>query len=214
MQKLRWSLVLLCIALSGCGVRLGYPDGPDAATDTATNSTTGGGATKPRLKIFLSARDTKGDFNNGGIMVADSFCQSDSAKPAFPVGAVYRAMLVDGTNRKSLPGGQIAWVLAPDRTYVRADGTTVIGTTNGQGVFVFPLRAAISTTSAQVWTGISGSAWAAGNDCSGWTSDGSGASGIFGYANRSAADSLLGGTASCDSEKHVYCVQQPEYEED
>ena len=91
------SLILLAIFLSGCGVRLGYPDSPTAPATSESES-------KKKYRIFVTAATTDGLIGTGGINGADSFCNVDTNKPTT---GTYKAMLVDGSTRIAVAGSQV-----------------------------------------------------------------------------------------------------------
>lgn len=163
-------------------------------------------------KIFVTDATFNGNF--GGIAAADVKCNEDLSKPK---NGLYKAMLVDGVTRRACAtdncGGSqasIDWVMRPNYQYIRADGTTPIGTANKYGTLNFPLTNSITTVSTSVWTGLSPN-WRDGLDsCINWTAD-TGAP-IFGS---SASDASAIGTGAvtndrrpCDELLPLYCVEQ------
>lgn len=95
--------------------------------------------------VFLSATtvngdiDATGDNDGNGIEEADALCNADTNKPN---DSTYKAIIVDGLNRTacttaSCAGGSSEhtdWVLQADTEYRRGDGTTVVGTTDSNGL--------------------------------------------------------------------------------
>ncbi|MCW7469764.1 DUF1554 domain-containing protein [Leptospira kanakyensis] len=147
----------------------------------------------------------------GGFTGADAICQADVK---CPVGKVCKAMLVDNTsdsrvasNTPNLGDGQIAWVLKPFATYARNDDTsTVIGTTNANSLFTFPI-VAIRPTSTTAWTGLAAD-WtsAVGLHCGEWAlTSGNGNAGDT-FATSSNAIRL--NSFTCNSNLPFYCVEQ------
>ena len=106
-------------------------------------------------KIFITATSYRGDL--GGFSGADAKCNSDSNKPSG--GGTYKAIL--GGN----PGNP---ALKPNQIYLRADGVTVIGTTNSSAVFNTPLTNPLVNTWGQpeIWNGAGGS------HCDNWAASG------------------------------------------
>ena len=161
--------------------------------------------------IYLSGAPKKANF--GGITGADAQCNLSPPKPG-----TYKALLVDGTTRVACTSALCAmngavegsdWVLAPNTAYVREDGTTVIGTTNSAGIFVFPLDASIGTAGLSYWTGLS-SDWTTSVDtCSGWTQV-SGAIADQGLADASDSQAINGVSANCSDLAGAFfaCVEQ------
>jgi hypothetical protein len=171
---------------------------------------TGGGTPVGKL-IFLTAMPKKANF--GGISGADTLC---NASP--PAAGTYKALLVDGTTRVACSSVDCAtdgaaegidWVLTPDTTYVREDGTTVIGTTNSAGIFAFPLTSSIGTLSVSYWTGLN-SDWTTSDDtCTGWTQT-SGAFASEGLADADDDQAIMGVNESCATLAGAFfaCVEQ------
>ena len=183
-------LILLCaivVLLFGCG-------GGGDATETASSG----------LKIFVTSRIHTGNFRDDqalagstAIAKADSFCQSDPARPS---AAVYKALLCrTGINRDAVSRND--WVLRPSTAYYRPQNNVRIAVTTPSAVFPTgsaPLENVIHqsfgigyptdpTSTSNVWTGFGdASAFAASvENCQGWsTSDGT-------YAGTYGSDNLL-----------------------
>jgi len=111
----------------------------------------------------------------GGISGTDDFCESDSNKP---LTGTYKAMVSDGENRiacatpsctESGSSENVDWVFSAGTTYIRADDETVIGIANDSGIFDFALQNGLSSSSAEIWTGLT-TEWAYNTSCIGWTS--------------------------------------------
>ncbi|MFZ5891786.1 MAG: DUF1554 domain-containing protein [Myxococcota bacterium] len=161
--------------------------------------------------IYLTSAPSKANF--GGISGADTQC---NASP--PVAGTFKALLVDGATRIACTSAQCAtngaaegvdWPLAPNTTYVRADGTTVIGTTTSAAIFAFPLTASIGTAGFTYWTGLNVDWTTSTDSCAGWTQ----ISGVF--ATEGLADAVDNGAISGVSEScatlagaFFACVQQ------
>lgn len=159
-------------------------------------------------RIFVTA-STYTNGNLGGIPGADSMCNGDANKPAG--GNTYKAMLV-GTARQACAapdpnctstGGNIDWVLGPNRPYIRPDGTT-IKTTNGGGIFIFPLTNAISSINAVAFTGLN-STWETDPNCTNWTA--TSGSGRRGDTNATDFSSIYNGGPGCGASR-LYCAEQ------
>jgi Protein of unknown function (DUF1554) len=161
--------------------------------------------------IFLSSTPKKANF--GGVAGADAHC---NASP--PKAGTYKALLVDGSTRVACTSASCAtdgvaegvdWVLAANTTYVRADGTTVIGTTSAAAIFEFPLTASIGTGAFSYWTGLS-SDWTTSEDtCNGWTET----SDVFaseGLADATDDRAIAGVSESCATLAGAFfaCVEQ------
>ncbi|HBS06640.1 MAG TPA: hypothetical protein DEA96_16845 [Leptospiraceae bacterium] len=150
----------------------------------------------------------------GGISALDSQCSSDSNKPSG--GGTYKAMVADGTNRIACTtancsggtGEHTDWVLKPSKTYQRSDGTT-IGTTTANGVFSFPLTAAISTTvvgTNSTVTGLNNDWTSSANDCSNFSSAGANTSN--GLHDSTSNNLLTVGSSGCGNTMKIICVEQ------
>lgn len=192
-----------CFSLSSCGMELGWPDQREAQDQDSKDY--------PKLRIFVSKTTTDGKIGVGSISQADSLCAQDENRPAT---GTYSALIADSANRVALPLSQRKdWVLVAKRTYTRPDGT-VIGTTGTNAVLTFPLSAAISAENLPVWTGIGGGAWTSGLSCGNWAKSDSAVSGLFGYSDRVTGEALSGGSSSCETARHLYCVEQPPLEDE
>lgn len=203
-------LISLLISL-GCGKDSGYA--PLANIPSCAD-------TVGYCIIFVSSSSSTGDFdtdNNGnGIEEADEICQND---PNRPTSSIYKAMIVDGVNRRACTtancatGGtaeHIDWVMRPSVEYRRSDETTSIQTTTSNGVFPSgDISASISTTSNITWTGMSNDFTTSG-DCNNWSSSNVGDQGDVGQADQSGEFDYLGGAQqTCDTSTYrVYCVEQ------
>ncbi|TGL86496.1 DUF1554 domain-containing protein [Leptospira congkakensis] len=155
--------------------------------------------------------------NRGGILGADAKCMTDSKKPPMPVGAVYKAFLVDDVNRiacttsNCLTGGiseHVDWVLKPDTTYVRTADNVTIATTNSLGIFSSQTSDAENPSVSTIFTGLNTSGWLtrSGNHCSRW-SDGSNVS-QGAIAPNSNNLYVSGGVPTCDTTSVILCVEQ------
>ncbi len=174
---------------------------------TGTNSTT--------KRIFVTATTYTG--NLGGVTGADAKCAADTNKPS---NGTYKALISDGTARiacttANCSGGateHTGWVLSASKQYTRADGT-VIGTTNSAGIFDFTttLTSAVSTTTANVWTGLEQNWTSSTNDCVDYTSA-AGPGGNYsaiGNTNATDATAIKKTLASgCENSYALYCVEQ------
>ncbi len=157
-------------------------------------------------------------FNN--LATADNICNTDSAKPAGL--GTYAAMIAIPLLRvactlPNCPGGNgehIGWIFQANKNYYQADGITLIGTTDANGLmpptFVNP-----ATGNAKYWTGINVD-WttAVANNCVNWTSN---AGGIYGNCGGSGSGpntspgNLLnswGGTVACNAPQQLLCIEQ------
>ncbi|MEI6092845.1 MAG: DUF1554 domain-containing protein [bacterium] len=171
----------------------------------------------PALIMFLSSYSVPSGYI-GGIRAADAYCQRDCHCPRL---GTCKAMIVDGPNRVACRNANCSygaaehldWVLQANRTYVMPDKTTVIGTTNDNGIFPFPLTNIISDRDKYVWTGLNAD-WTIGNSCDGWYTKSSSKYGNMGYTNvedDSSIYSTSGSASTCRySRGYLYCVEQPD----
>lgn len=166
-----------------------------------------------RKIIFISEATGTDRGNLGGVSGADSKCMSDSGRPD---AGTYKAMIVDGTNRvacttSNCGGGEgehTDWVLDPSTAYYRSDVTTKIGTTNGNGIFTFPLDNSFLTDDDELWTGLA-SDWTTGSKCENWTSNNGTKIGEVGLAARTNSQSIYVYDQWCDRENvSLICVAQ------
>lgn len=172
-----------------------------------TNFTT---ATK---RIFVTNSTYNG--NLGGVAGADTKCNADANKPVG--GSTYKAIIIDGTNRRACnstsfctttAGNNINWAMTANTPYVRPDGTT-IKTTNGGGIFVFPLTNAIAATSGEVLTGIWDN-WTISNmrECNLWTDGTSGSIVNFSVRNATDDQAIYATNDFCNVVRALYCAEQ------
>jgi len=194
------------------------------ASVTLLVASCGGSSTPPvsqGLKIFVTARVHGADFANdpylagaNAIAKADTFCNSDSAKPS---AATYKALLVDGVNRAAKT--PVDWVLKPSTAYYRTHGDVLIGTTTAAAIFgaaYQPLSNSIVASEPfgsppSVWTGIgSASDFSSGDDCNGWSDLTNAYSAAVGLST--ATDGLAfaagGGVGCFYFQFSIYCVEQ------
>lgn len=129
----RRSLAALCLStlsLISCGKGL---------NSIPSNSNTNTSSFK---KIYLASFSAStGDI---GMNDMDTAC-----------GAGYKALVGSTTRHPDIAGsGAAGWVLAANTEYRRQDGVTVIGTTNANAVFDFPLTNSIGTVAGKFYTGL------------------------------------------------------------
>ena len=150
-------------------------------------------------RIFVS--DWQGSADFGGPAAADAICNTDANSPDNTKS--YKALL--GLSGVRELGND--WPLAPNATYYRVDGSTVIDTTNENGVFVFDLQNSIWETSPEVWTGLNTNFATSSKNCSNWTS-------ISGTVNVGGAGwksnrAIYRYTQYCNrTNVRLYCVEQ------
>jgi hypothetical protein len=171
-----------------------------------------------QFKTFVTATTHQGNF--GAVANADSICQADANKPS---AGLYKAMVVysNGTRVACTSpdcsrgiNEHTDWVLRPNTTYVRSDGSTVVGTTNSVGLFTFPLLNSYSSTSSNVWTGLE-TGWTSANnwgndwDCTNWTSTAAFAPPGGATGKTDSTDSTaIAFTLNCSNARSLLCVEQ------
>jgi hypothetical protein len=168
-----------------------------------------GGATLGPKKIF--ATTLTGNGNIGGIGAADSLCATSTNNPG---DGLYKALLVDGFNRRACStahcsGGlseQIDWVLSPNTEYRRLSDNAPIAITNSLGLFTFNLINSFDSVPPYwYWTGLSAD-WTSAQTCAGWTSTFGG--GVIGRSNAEDTDAIIATLSSCEINNSVICVEQ------
>ena len=194
----------------------------------------GGGDPEPQilssgLKIFATTSLHNGGFANdpfltgaNAIEKADSFCNSDAAKPN---SAVYKAMLIDGSNREAKT--RTDWVLQPNTTYYRAYNNVEISTTTEAAIFPILYKDFTNSIDPRnfgppsdrdhpgyVWSGItdlSDYSMTGERSCQNWSSASDDEQGIYGVINSKgqSAISAVNSSTYCGARLRLYCVEQP-----
>jgi len=186
---------------------------------------------QPNKRIFVTAATYNGDLRAAGagtgIAGADAKCMEDANHPdallTLPNRRTFKTMIVDGTNRRACTtancatGGiteNINWVLRPNVTYVRTDGTTPIFTADWNGVWNFSgsfnpwNNPVVQIANNDVWTGMGGtwlvSLWGA---CINWTSN-AGNGETAGPSNVNDSAITWSGGSACNTTNNLYCVEQ------
>jgi hypothetical protein len=204
-----WFLCATSALASSCGA--GLHTSPPETRSSEGNG--GGGTNGPTYKkMFVTTNTTDG--NMGGVAGADALCASDPGKPTG--GGTYKALIVDGAARVACttancsggPGEHTDWVLQPNETYARSDGTTIIGATNANGLFVFPLTNSVVTVMRNMLTGTA-SNWTthAGSNCTAWTATGGNAR--YGVSTSTIATFIFAPiSTSCANQSYLLCIEQ------
>jgi hypothetical protein len=194
----------------------GASSGAGGTTSGTTDSASGGSTTSvepPRDKvIFVSSRQYTG--NIGGLLVADSECQSMAAEAG--LAGTFKAWL--GTDTEG-PADRFTH----DGRYVLVDGTLIADDwadlTDGSiahfidqtedGGAPLPTTESCETTQ-MVWTGVYANGNTAGQDftsCAEWTDDDAG--GMFGRVDATDTEwSFVCTTGACTEAAAIYCVEQ------
>ncbi|WP_157210402.1 DUF1554 domain-containing protein [Turneriella parva] len=164
-------------------------------------------------RIFV----TQANFNAnlGGAPGADQKCKQDFNNPRGPGVGPWKAMLAVGapsrlacTSTNCTVGGageNIDWAMKGNTTYRRPDGT-LIGVTNGSGIFASGISNSISSTLFNVWTGLN-SNWQINTNCNGWA-DSTAAAGTTGTSTSLSDTAINASQPGCGSGNHLYCVEQ------
>ena len=185
------------------------------------------------LKMFVTASTWNGQLGQGGAQITlaaiDALCTADANKPA---GGTYKAMFTTTTAGQVRiacltpncdeggAGENTNWVMKPNTNYYRADGTTLVGTTNIGGVFPLNVGQNLSNSISSVdewsWTGFNGwdNVWSTGLNCSDWTSSAHTTDGREGHGTGTTGNgngnegAIAGWLQFCDLALHLICVQQ------
>ncbi|TGK82048.1 DUF1554 domain-containing protein [Leptospira noumeaensis] len=187
-------------------------------SSTSSSSTSSSCVTTGTCKIFIATPTAP---NNAGISGFDTHCNNSPNKPSGSY--VYKALISDGIKRRACStancsGGtseHIDWVLKPNQQYKRKDGTTTIGTTNANGIFVTSLTNVIDPDvidgyTDNVFTGVNAN-WTPGDDCSDWTGSGDTMTGAYLYSDiRAFAEMSRGCSAMINQvfRGKAICVEQ------
>lgn len=183
-------------------------------------------------RIFAStvAMDAaSGAMGADGAARFDSQCQSDASTKGIDDGGhtTYKALVMTNTtsgvtrrvacltaNCGNGAGEAVGWILEASTQYRREDGTTIIGTTNANGIFDFPLTNSWTGVNEDYWTGFS-ETWATA------TNNSVGSCSFFQNKNNDGTSSFVGNGATtgigaintgtqafCSAQKKILCVEQ------
>jgi hypothetical protein len=184
--------------------------------DSSSNKTlytVGSRATNALVRYIYSASGAA--VANVGLTGLDARCNSNGNRP--DTSLTYKALISKvgvriACTASSCSGAtgteqSLDWVLLPNTEYRRENGTSIIGTTNANAIFDFPLTTALHATSGP-WTGLFGD-WTVADNCNGWTSNSSSDRARVGNPSSTGQDSISGYYTSCDSSStRVLCVSQ------
>jgi hypothetical protein len=169
-----------------------------------------------------------GVINENSVTRFDQQCQTDANTKNISNGGytTYKAFIVTNTTNGAITrrqacltndcgngaGEAVGWILEPNTEYRREDGTTVIGTTNANSIFAFPLNNSFTGNGDEYWTGIN-PGWATATNsstinCSFYQSNGAGPSSLVGNGNATDSASISAGTADCSLTRKLLCVEQ------
>lgn len=164
-------------------------------------------------RIFVSATTTNGGFGNATN--ADTICNMDVNRPNT---SNYKALLADSVLRVACTtancsggvGEHTDWPLKSNTAYFRADGSTLIFTSNAEGIhnFSLPLVGNFSATVANTWTGLSADWTTDANNCADWTDGTAGANSTRGLTISTTSIAVAAAPAACNAVLNLYCVEQ------
>lgn len=155
--------------------------------------------------FYVAAKNGSPLFNGnlGGFAGADAIC-TDPLNAGIPGGKA----VIAGTTRHH---PDTDWTLYPNTQYNYYDDdlTTVMGVTNSNAVFDFPLSNAMASVKWSVWTGMN-TDWSASNDnCMDWTSSASSVSGAYGYIDYVDSKAIYSSQQTCNYSAYlIYCASQ------
>jgi len=165
----------------------------------------------------ILALDQKYSGNLGGIAGADAICVAS-------FGAGFKALIVDENNRRACTSDNCStgglsehkdWVLKPNTAYTWAIGG-ILGVTNQNGIFIFPLKHGFTLKTYMIWTGLN-PAWKSENkdqfnktqNCSGWTVNDDNSWGAVGFSSSTRSDAISSKPyPRCNQELNFLCVEQ------
>lgn len=218
----------LALSLIATGCVPGMPNTPEgidgsAAAILLNQSTTAvaGASAATSKKMFITTNQytpTTNFFGPSGGNSADSRCSDEAT--ALSYSGTYKALIVDGTNRRACTtancaggaGEHLDWVMLPNMQYLRPDGT-LIHTTNGVGIFTTDLTNTIGAA-ASYWTGMASGSWnwvsgAANETCQGWFNGTAGESGKYGVSTWLDERSIaIAAMQACNVANRLLCVEQ------
>lgn len=201
-----FNLLPLLFLFISCGKTNGVAPGSSSST-----TPTGPCINTSKCMIFVTAATYDG--NLGGVSGADQKCNSDANNKN---SGTYKALIAVSGQRDI----NTDWPLYQSQTYVRADGSTVIGTTTQSGMFTFNLTNSISSSNLTAMTGIDKTNWGVSSmNCSGFTTNnGCFFCNGFSSSNTAAVDTTAitnfessqggGGYTPCSAKVHLLCVEQ------
>jgi predicted small secreted protein len=184
---------------------------PDASTTPDAGAKGCNGEVSCTRYVFLTSATFTGKL--GGLSGADATCFTLAQASPILKGRTFRAFLSDGTKSAAdrLPHGT--------KQYIRTDGQTIALQWGGaNGIVSGTLQAPIMLDekgeqpsgtgfALSAWTGSLFDGTASTSTCNNWTSDSVTDNGEFGDSTVSTSDWADLGGGSCNSQKHLYCVE-------
>lgn len=185
-------LLVLSSFLASCGDK-------DNSSQSPTQNPPG---TSNFKRIAITTAQSDGGLGLGGNAIvalenADGICHNE-----FPG---FKALL---SNEGRYNGANGDWVLKANTEYRRMDGTTVIGTTNANSVFNFPLQNSMGTTSVSAWTGLEANWGGSMNTCDDWTDAYAAGFGTDGDTGAVDSTSVANFGGSCQTQRKLICIEQ------
>lgn len=189
-----------------------------AKSDTAESDVSPEASATPfcsPCRMFVTASSYDGA--RGGIAGTDAKCNADSSKPASPSAAVYKAFVVDDTNRIACLNSNCStgiaehkdWILKPDTIYTRVEDGLTVSTTNSLGIWTTGQSNQVQTgTNLVLMSGINTSGWTTrtgiASHCTQWSSNSAATPATYSIGGLNAG-SLSG---NCNSGTQIVCVEQ------
>ncbi len=168
---------------------------------------------------YIFPTTSGGSGNLGGIAGADSTCNGHGARP--DTTSNYKALIALIGVRIACAGGtdmcagvsatRLDWVLYPNTEYRRADGTTIIATSNADRVFTFSLTNSFTGVAGVYSSGLNGGGlrWtASNNNCNSWTHANMAYNGEQAELDNTDVTSIYTPSTSCFTSQIVLCVEQ------
>lgn len=164
-------------------------------------------------------------FMGDGVTRLDGFCESEKTSKGFTEDDRFKALVMGnggGTSTKRIAcltaycgagtSEQVNWVLDSNRQYRREDGSTIIGTTNANAIFDYPLTNSLTGSADEFWTGFPDT-WAILNvgsnqDCASWTTNDSSYNSYYGVGNTTTLSAFSSSFATCNINRKILCVEQ------
>jgi hypothetical protein len=176
-------------------------DSNDTLANSVTSGTSGGGASAAYRIIGFTKTDREGKAGNtaaAALTALDNECVTD-------FGAGYKALVYSASLRDTTTD----WVLKPNTEYRRADGTTIVGTTDADALFTFPLSNPVGFPASMIRIGLTAS-WAPDENCANWTDNDPSRGSAYGMSINTGSDAIyMASNGSCSNfQWRHYCVQQ------
>lgn len=205
-------LFFACLGLvSSCGLIKnskdsgGASEAPvDSGNSGNSGNNSGGTITASYGYLFPTTSTMDGAFDYTGsapdITIADGLCATEASSRN--LNGVFKAVLsLSGTRQPTSH-----WVLKNSAEYRRPDNT-VIGTTNANGTFDFPLTAPITANSTTVWTGMNSTLGPDSASCNTFSYNVSPTEGKYGDLSAVTSDAFSKGNNFCSQSNALLCAE-------